>query len=226
LDLEAKNTALLKENALLKSKLGTTLKKNPLKDTTYSRLVADDSVKQTIHYTYMPARVLNNSVDKKNNFITLHLGAKDGVKKNMIVIGSKGIVGKVIQVTENFSLAASVLSTEFNVSSVTPNGTLSKVSWEELRNPYHAVLSGIPESEKLKKGDSILTSGFSKFPPNIMIGRVLSKLQGSKSGGGRYKILLSTNFKKLDFVYIVQDEVDLERKELEETVESNENQVE
>ncbi len=217
-NLQEKNKQLHRENAILKSRLGINIKSNPLKDTSFSLAVLRDDNVINLRYTYLPARVLNNSVDKKNNFITLDKGATAGVKKNMNVVGPKGIVGKIIQVTPNYSLAASVLSNEFGVSSVTPNGTLSKVAWESLRSPYHAVLTGIPESEKLKKGDSILTSGFSQFPPNILIGRVVGKLRGATSGGGRYKIQLATEFKKLDFVYIIQDKIDTERKALEDTI--------
>ncbi len=217
INLSEKNKKLQAENALLKSKLGTPLANNPLKDTSFSRLVAADSIRQTIHYKYVPARVLNNSFDKKNNFITLNLGSKNGIKKNMSVVGSKGIVGKITHVSTNYSLAASVLSNEFGVSAVTPKNTLSKVAWESLRSPYHAVLTGIPESEKLKKGDTILTSGFSQFPQQVMIGRVIGKLKGGTTGGGRYKIRLSTDFRKLDFVYIIKDETTMERTMLEDS---------
>ena len=224
LNLEENNRALLIENAKLKSKLGIEIESNPLKDTSFSRLVAVDSNKQTVHYDYKPARVLNNTFDKKNNFITLDLGSKKGVRKNMIVVGPKGVVGKITHVSSNYSLAASVLSNQFSVSAVTPDGTTSKVRWGGGRNPYYAVLSGIPQSEKLKKGDTILTSAYSKFPPNIMIGRVVKKQTGGSNSGSLYKIRLSTNFKKLDFVYVVLDKVNLERTVLEDSVKAISNE--
>ena len=72
LSLEEKNKALLEENAKLKSQLGTPIKSNPLEDTSYTRQVKNsDSVKETVYYNYIPARVLDNSFDKKNNFMTL-----------------------------------------------------------------------------------------------------------------------------------------------------------
>ena len=73
----------------------------------------------------------------------------------MIVIGPKGVVGKVTNVSKNYSLASSVLSSGFKVSATTPNGTTSSVSWGGLRDPYYAVLTGIPQSEKLKKGEKL-----------------------------------------------------------------------
>ncbi len=226
LDLRKKNIKLLKENAKLKSQLGITIKSNPLDDTSFSRIVKvkEGAPKETIYYSYLPARVINNTFDKKNNFITLNVGRKQGIKKNMIVVGSKGVVGKITNVSTNYSLAASLLSTEFTVSSVTPEGTTSMVSWGGLRNPYHALLSGIPQSEKLKKGDTILTSAFSRFPPSVMVGRVLKKQKGGANSGNKYVIKLATNFKKLDFVYVVKDEINVEQKVLEDSVTVSENE--
>lgn len=218
LNLEEKNKALLAENAKLKSKLGIGIKKNPLKDSSYSRLISSDSVKQTIYYNYVPARVLNNTFDKKNNFLTLNIGANKGLKKDMRVLSRNGVVGIITHVSKNYSLAASVLSDKFSVSSKTPEGTTSTVKWGGTRNPYVAILSGISQSEKLKNGDTITTSAFSRFPPNIMIGRVIKKQKGGANSGSRYKIQLSTNFKKLNFVYVVVDDINMERKVLEDSV--------
>ena len=225
LSLEEKNEDLLAENAKLKSQLGTSIKSNPLEDTSYSRQVKNnDSVKETVYYKYIPARVLDNSFDKKNNFMTLNIGSSKGVQKNMIVVGPSGVVGKITHVSSKFSLAASLLSNEFSVSSVTPEGTTSKVKWGGLRDPYYAVLAGIPQSEKLKRGDTILTSAFSRFPPNVMIGRVVKKRKGGANSGNNYILKLSTNFKKLDFVYVVVDNINLERKVLEDSLRAMDNE--
>jgi rod shape-determining protein MreC len=224
LNLTEKNKALQKENAQLKSKLGTKIEKNPLRDSSFSRSVITSTGTKSIYYNYKPARILNNSFDKKNNFITLNLGRKAGIKKNMIVLGPDGVVGKITHVSANYSLAASLLSKKFTVSAITPKGTISNVKWGGLRNPYHAVLSGISQSEKLKKGDSIVTSSHSKFPPNVMIGRVVKKMKGGSNSGGKYIIKLGTNFKKLQFVYIVMDEENVEIVELEDSVKAIENE--
>lgn len=224
LSLAEKNKALLTENAKLRSKMGIKIKSNPLKDSSFSRVIKNDSVKETIYYNYIPARVLDNSFDKKNNFITLNIGRNKGVKKNMIVVGPKGIVGKITHVSNKYSLAASILSNEFSVSSVTPEGTTSTVKWGGIKDPYYAVLSGIPQSEKLKKGDTVLTSSYSRFPPNIMIGKVVKKRKGGANSGNNYIIKLGTNFKKLDFVYVVVDDINLEREVLQDSVKAIENE--
>jgi rod shape-determining protein MreC len=218
LDLKKNNEALIAENAQLRSKLGVALKTNPLKDTSFSNLVSEDSVKQTIYYKYIPARVLNNSFDQKNNYITLNKGTKDNIRKNMSVVSANGIVGKVTHVTEKYCLANSMLSSKVKISCVTPSGTIGNVSWDSEYDADYVVLNGIPQSEKLKKGDTILTSGFSLFPKNVMIGRVVGTASGSNTGMQLYKIKLATNFRRLNYVYIVDDNTTFERTIWEDSV--------
>ncbi len=219
LDLKNVNEKLLLENSLLKNKIKLQSEKNPLHDTSYNKtIVLDDSSTQNIFYTYIPAKVLNNTIDQKYNFITLNVGSKNGIKKNMSVISANGIVGKITFVSTNYSLASSLLSEGFTVSCKTPKGTVSPASWQSNSlNPNYIVLSGVPQSEKLKKGDTIYTSGYSIFPENIMVGRAAKVTNGNRTGIVNYEILLSSNFQKLHYVYVVEDIATTERKILEDS---------
>ena len=53
-------------------------------------------------YTYSSAEVINNSIYKRNNYLTLNKGDMHGVKPEMAVISSNGIVGIVKDVSGNF----------------------------------------------------------------------------------------------------------------------------
>ncbi|MBK7764320.1 MAG: rod shape-determining protein MreC [Bacteroidetes bacterium] len=209
------NDSLLRENARLRKELGIPIEINPLKDTNYTKTLQSDTVTQTIHYTYIPAKVLNNTIDQKVNYITLDAGSKKGIKKNMAVITPNGIVGRVSHVSENYSVVLSFLSDRFNVSSMVGDGTIGKLSWDGL-DPEYAILSGIPQSVKLKRKDTVLTSGFGNFPEKIMVGRIAAVLSGTS-----YKVFLNTNFRKLHFVYVIADDVNFERKKLEDSLQVN-----
>ena len=205
------NDSLALENARLKKQLGISVKANPLKDTIYEKEILLDSTKQVLHYEYLPAKVLNNTIDQKVNYLTLNKGSLDGIKKNMAVISEKGVVGKIANVSEHFSIATSVLSERFNVSVMTDNGTVGKAVWDG-KNTQFLTLTGIPQSVKLKPLDTIVTSGYSSiFPENILVGRI-AKVESPTS----YKIWLSSKFANLHFVYIVKDVANEERMQLEE----------
>ena len=73
-------------------------------------------------YRFLEAKVVNNSVSDENNYITIHRGALQGVNENMAVIGPDGIVGKIISVSNNFSLAMSLLNRKSKVSAMLQRG--------------------------------------------------------------------------------------------------------
>ena len=215
INLTEVNDSLMKENAALRKELGITMDVNPLKDSTFSKQIHVDSSLQTAHYTYIPAKVLNNTIDQTINYITLNAGSKQGIKKNMAVISANGIVGRISHVSENYSVALSFLSDRFNVSSMVSDGTVGKLSWDG-KDPDYGILSGIPQSVKLKPRDSVFTSGFGNFPEKILVGKAAQVLNGTS-----YKIYLSTNFRKLHFVYVIAEEIDLERKKIEDSTQVN-----
>jgi rod shape-determining protein MreC len=215
LRLREMNDSLLRENARLKNQLGLPVMLNPLLDSSFTKISNSDSVTRTVHYNYIPAKVLNNTVDQKINYITLNIGRKHGVKERMAVISSNGIVGRISHVSENYSVALSFLSDKLNVSAMVSDGTVGKLSWDG-KDASYGLLSGISQSVKLKPRDSVFTSGFGDFPEKILVGRVAQVMNGTT-----YKLYLSTNFRRLHFVYVIAEEVDIERKQLEDSTQVN-----
>lgn len=173
-------------------------------------------------YHYIPARVIKNSVSNDQmNFITLNRGAKDGIEKDMAVVTSNGIVGRVAYVSENYSSVVSVLSNR-KVSARLTDGTIGFIFWDT-RNPSFVKMNKIAITQKIKKGDSIFSTTYSYFPENILIGTV-SKIDTIKESNSKELFIkLSTDFRKLQYVYVVQNEMDAERKKLEATTEEVKN---
>jgi rod shape-determining protein MreC len=124
--LKEANRKLLEENAKLRSKqlnsfLVTDNKTFYRKDTLYRQ-----------QYSYFGAKVINNSVNKKNNYLTLDKGTNQGVRKEMAVVSTTGIVGIVKDVSPNFSSVISVLHKESRISSKhKKSGQIGTVVWEE-----------------------------------------------------------------------------------------------
>ncbi len=170
-------------------------------------------------YHYIPARVINNSVSNdKMNFLTINRGAKDGVKKEMAVVTGSGVVGRVAQVSDHYATVASVLS-DRKISARLSDGTFSFILWEP-GSPDYVIMEKIPVQVPVKRGDSIFTTGYSFFPENVLIGRV-AKIDTMKSSNAKnLKVRLSTNFRNLQYVYVVEDKMGEERKQLEQSTNS------
>ena len=122
-------------------------------------------------YDFHTARVINNSVYKRNNYLTLNKGWQYGLKEGLGVIVANGIVGIIQSVSKNYSLVISTLHKESNISVMLKNQNIPGVlRWEGFHYRY-ANIYDIPHHIKISKGDTISSSGFSSiFPRNIDIG--------------------------------------------------------
>ncbi|MCO6495952.1 MAG: rod shape-determining protein MreC [Bacteroidetes bacterium] len=194
------NRSLVNENIYLRR----FLKENFYIQTKDTFFVNDTLYKQ--HYVYIPASVIGNSVDKENNFITLNKGELSGIEKGMGVFGPEGIVGVVEDVSDNFSLVMSLLNSKAIISPKINELNLSqgKLVWGN-RSPYYAYLLGINRYEKVKPGQLVVTSPYSKnFPENIAIG-IVEDVQEIDGSFLKAKVRLSTSFSQLREVYVVKD---------------------
>ncbi|MFL5765201.1 MAG: rod shape-determining protein MreC [Bacteroidia bacterium] len=186
----------------------------------FSMLVNDQYVvNDTVYrqkYTYTSAKVVNNSTNRRNNYLTLDKGSKQGIKNNMAVISSTGVVGVVKDVSDNFCTVISLLHSDLTISSkLKKDGSFGPLSWDGA-NFSVATLNDIPTHVRLKEGDTVVTSQYSKmFPENVMIGTVQSYYPEPMKPFFTVKVNLSTDFKKLTYVYIVQNKLREEQEELE-----------
>ena len=177
-----------------------------------SKVVTDEVLDQ--QYEYITAVVLNNSTNKVKNYITINKGRKHGIQKNMSVICPSGIVGVVVRSSENFSLIMTVLNPQFKVSTkFKDSGFYGSLMWHG--GDYEtATLEEIPLHAIINVGDTLVTNSYSNmFPSGIMVGTVESFYQ--KDNFFSADVLLSTDFKRLDYVYVVKDLFKKERENLE-----------
>ena len=209
--LKSENERLAKENAELHS--------HDL--LSFSLLVNDRyTVNDTVYrqkYTYTSAKVVGNSTNLRNNYLTLDKGSKQGITNKMGVITSAGVVGLVEQVSENFCTVKSLLHSNTIINSkLKKDGSFGPLDWNGESFEY-ATLNDIPTHVRLVKGDTVVTSQYTKmFPENILVGTVDSYYKEGTKPFYTVKIKLSTDFKKLTHVYIVDNKLRQEQQELEE----------
>jgi len=168
-------------------------------------------------YSYYNAKVINNSVRQKNNYITIDKGALQGIKKGMGVLGPNGVVGIVLNVSPKFATIQSLLHNETRISaSLANNRAFGSLVWGAGNfNSAYAVLQDIPNHIKVKVGEKVVTSGYSLFPAGIPIGTVS---QTGVKGGENFlsiEVKLATNFATLSYVYVVNNAFGQEQKALE-----------
>jgi rod shape-determining protein MreC len=211
--LNKENKALVQENAKLYNLLPDDYY-NPISENT-----PDTSISKK--YTFISARVINNSINKQYNFLTLNKGKKHGIEPDMAVICDRGIVGVVKETTENFSSVVSVLNREFNPYGVIQrNGYEGSVEWPG-RAYNEVILRDIPIQVEVHVGDTIKTSENSAiFPKGILIGVIESY---KPFDGTLYEIAvhLSTDFKSISNVMVIKNKLRTEQIQLESRVEND-----
>ncbi len=212
--LKAENERLAKENAelLTHDLLSFSILVN-------GEYVINDTVKKQ-KYTYTHAKVVNNSTNRRNNYLTLDKGSKQGITNKMGVTCPSGVVGIVENVSENFCTVKSLLHSNTIINSkLKKDGSFGPLNWDGESFDF-ATLNDIPTHVRLIKGDTVVTSQYTKmFPENIMIGTVDSYYRESTKPFYTVKIKLSTDFKKLSNVYIVDNKLRNEQEELEKKTE-------
>ena len=190
------------------------------------RIIVDtahkDSTGASQRYVWRGARVVNNSVSLQNNYITIHRGESQGVRKDMGVIGPNGIVGMVVNTSENFAVVMSMLNRQSSVSAkLKKSREIGKVQWDG-RTPDFVTMINIPKNVQVVKGDSIVTSGYSlSFPPDVLIGTVSEIIDDKSSNFFTLMIRPATNFYNLEYVTVVDNLQKEEQQKLEDATRKN-----
>jgi len=207
------NDSLASENARLRNELRSSF----YLDTLTKRKVTDSIYKQ--QYTYIVAKVINNSVNHRNNYITINKGSKDGITKDMGVICGDGVVGFVVNTTEHLANIQSILHKKTRISAMLADTKdLGDFLWGDNLDPRHGLLVDVSNNVKPHIGQKVVTSTLSSlYPVGIPIGTI-SNLH-AKEGGLflNMDITLAVDYSKLNYVYVVNNKLALEQKELEAT---------
>lgn len=210
LTLAETNEELNKENVRLKNILADSYKMS-----VDSSIFYNDSLYQQ-QYIFRTAKIINNSVNKQLNYITLDKGEINGIKPEMAVVTIHGVVGVVKSVSKNFSTVISLLNSRISVSAkIKKNDYFGSLTWDG-KNYKTGRLFEIPVHVAIQVGDTIVTSGFSSiFPEGLLLGTIQEVLPSS--GGNFHELIIAftNDFKGLSYVKVIGDLMKTERIELE-----------
>lgn len=198
--LHEENIILAEENARLKSQLMDVQNTNEY-------LIERDSqyIYSHLDWEYIPAKVIDISIYKQHNYLTLNKGTRDGVEKDMGVIGADGIVGIVSTVSEKYALVVPLIHTDINFSVRVATNELGGTKWNG-KNFKYVNLTQIARHVPINPGDLIVTSGLTpSFPEGISIGRIHEVLEGTSDDYHTATIALSTDYSTIKYVQILQN---------------------
>lgn len=157
-------------------------------------------------YVFTAAKVIGNSTNKQFNYITLNKGSRQGIKPDMGIINDQGVVGVITHVSANYSTGLSLLNKRLLIpAKITKNNYFGSLVWDG-EHFNTADLNEIPFHVIVNVGDTVVTSGYSNiFPEGIMIGIIKKFDMVSGTNFYNIKVELTTNFKTLKYVEVVQN---------------------
>ena len=211
INLRKTNEQLVKENNRLHNLLKTSYLKH---DTIY--YTVDDSVYKQ-HYRYFEAKIISNSFQKRNNYLILSKGSKQGVYPEMGVVTQNGVLGVVNSVSDNFSSVISVLHSKSAVDAkLIRTGYTGTITWNG-KNYRIGQLENIPSHVDVVQGDTVVTSGYSSlYPEGILVG-IVNKVD-KPEGEGYYKIDIqfSVDYNKVEYGYLISNLLKDEEQKIKE----------
>ena len=213
LSLKTQNDELAHENARLKKLLFNT------SDT--SATIAIDTIPGVRKTDIMVSKVIRNSYNMHENYLTINSGTADGVEPDMGVINSSGIVGIVNTSSKNYSTVISVLNIKSRINAkIKKSNHFGSLVWNAKSTGYVQLID-VPRLAAVRKGDTIVTGGQSViFPENINIGTIAKIYTDNQTNYYTLDIKLFNDMTSLGHVYILKSRDRKEIQELEKTIQS------
>lgn len=134
--------------------------------------------------------------------ITINRGSSEGIKEGCAVIEGAGVVGQVITVSPHTSRIMLIIDRASGVDSIVQDSRARGIL--EGTGSVPLDFKFVNESEEVKVGDKIITSGLDGiYPKGLVIGVVT---QSGNSSGGLFKAIKvtpSVSFSKLEDVLVI-----------------------
>jgi len=167
-------------------------------------------------YKLIPAKVVSNSINKPDNLMTINKGKADGVEVDMGVACGNGVVGIVYLVSDHYSVVIPALNANSSRIScaIRNRDYFGYLHWTG-GDPTIAFVEDIPRHAHFKKGEWVVTSGYSSiFPSGVLVGQIEKVFNSSDGLSYKLQVRLSTDFSCLRDVVVVSDKTISERVKL------------
>ena len=197
-DLQQRNASLELEVLTLKQRL------REAAETIYGDTMTVDS--SLVNYKFIIAHVINNSVARPRNYITIEKGTNDGVQPEMGVVDQNGVVGIINVVGPHTARVISILNPDLRLScKVKGSDAFGSLVWDGKR-PDQAVLEELPRHVPFNVGDTIVTSGYSVvFPEGIPVGTIITQEKDEDDNFYTLQVKLLTDFTTLSTVRVIEN---------------------
>ncbi|EJN94865.1 rod shape-determining protein MreC [Streptococcus ratti] len=160
--------------------------------------------------TVLSSKVIVRSPVSWLDVLTIDLGEKDGVTKNMLVLSNGSLVGKVAQTTAGSS-SVKLLSNTKNMDEIPVKITAKKGDVFGILTHYDIEsrtfeITQLTSSLKVQKGDAVTTSGLDgQSTEGISVGKVVSEEDNSNNLSRKIIVKPAIDLSDISHVTLVGD---------------------
>ena len=157
-------------------------------------------------FKLIPAKVIQSTINREDNLITIDKGKADGIHEDMGVACGTGVVGVVYMASDHYSIVLPVINVNSNISvMIRKRGYFGFLHWKGTPSDI-AYVDDVPRHARFALGDYVVTNGYSSiFPPGIMVGKILHVFNSSDGLSYLVQLRLSTDFGKLRHVCVIDN---------------------
>jgi rod shape-determining protein MreC len=196
LNFQSHNKSLLEQNKMLLNQAFN----HRMETSEIKTFEQEDSL---LFFFYI-SKIIQSTINKQNNYITLDKGYKDDIEVDMGVVSPRGVVGIVKDVSPHFSIVLSVLHSQFTIFAKLKNSDVTGMLTWDGENSRYAQISNIANIETVKMGDTVVTQHSLIFPAGYPIG-VVTSISSKKTGGYFVlKVRILHAFDKMGDVYLIK----------------------
>ncbi|MFP9116400.1 rod shape-determining protein MreC [Flavobacterium sp. RNTU_13] len=169
------------------------------------------------NYKVYEAKVIKNSYSSQENYFTINAGTAEGIKEDMGVVSSQGVIGVVEKTSAHYSTVISILNRKFRLGAkIKKNDHFGTLTWNGKSTGF-AQLIDVPRIASFAKGDTIVTGNESTiFPENIPIGTVETIYRDKVTQNFTLEVRLFNDMTSLGYIYIIENKHKEEIEQLQE----------
>jgi rod shape-determining protein MreC len=208
-DIQKENKRLRETNITLSNEVSG-LKEARLENLRLNQLL---EFRQKHDYKMTAARIVGKTLIQTRNNITLNVGENDSVKVGMPVITDKGLVGKIVAVSNTYSIAQILLNKDLKISAKDQRSRVDGIiGWE---GGDRLLMKNVSKSSDAMTGDVVITSEYSNiFPQGIPIG-YMTTVGTVDNLFKKIEVECFVNFETLEEVFVLRYLSNDERSQLE-----------
>ena len=214
--LRSKNEELATENARLKSVL--------FNRTDSLDIDKIDTIPGLKRINVIVSKVIHNTYNSPENYLTLNSGSNQGVQVDMGVINDLGIVGIIEKTSPKYATVLSVLNIKSRINAkFKKSNHFGSLVWNAKSTGFVQLIDVPRLAASVRKGDTVVTGAESRiFPENINIGTVHKIYIDDKTNYYTIDVKLFNDMTNLGHVYIIKNNEREELLQLEKETQKNE----